>query len=66
MFYMQQEGCGKAAEVVNFVAKWLNLYPYTVLHLATEKQGRWQFRLGQIEPSVVKNRKLKIVFVTTL
>ena len=28
---MRHEGCGKAAKVVNFVAKWLNLYPSTVL-----------------------------------
>ena len=27
---MQHKGCGKAAKVVNFVAKWLNLYPSTV------------------------------------
>ena len=30
MFYMRHKGCGKAAKVVNFVAKWLNLYPSTV------------------------------------
>ena len=27
---MRQKGCGKAAKVFNFVAKWLNLYPTTV------------------------------------
>ena len=31
MFYMQHKGRGKAAKVVNFVAKWLNLCPTTVL-----------------------------------
>ena len=30
MFYMQNKGRGKAVKVVNFVAKWLNLYPTTV------------------------------------
>ena len=30
-FYMRHKGYGKAAKVVNFVAKWLNLYPFTVL-----------------------------------
>ena len=28
---MQNKGCGKAAKVVNFVAKWLNLCLYTVV-----------------------------------
>ena len=30
MFHMQNKGCGKAAKVVNFVAKWLNLCLSTV------------------------------------
>ena len=32
MFYMQNKGRGKAAKVVNFVAKWLNLCLSTVLY----------------------------------
>ena len=28
---MQNKGRGKAVKVVNFVAKWLNLYPTTVV-----------------------------------
>ena len=31
MFYMQNKGHGKAAKVVNFVAKWLNLCLSTVI-----------------------------------
>ena len=31
MFYMQNKGRGKAAKVVNFVAKWLNLCLSTVI-----------------------------------
>ena len=30
MFYMRHKGHEKATKVVNFVAKWLNLYPTTV------------------------------------
>ena len=30
MFYMQYKGCEKAAKVVEFVAKWLNLCLWTV------------------------------------
>ena len=31
MFYMRHKDCGKAAKVVNFLAKWLNLFLSTVL-----------------------------------
>ena len=31
MFYMQHKGCEKAAKVVEFVAKWLNLCLSTVI-----------------------------------
>ena len=43
MFYMQHEGCRKATKVVNFVAKWLNLYPYTV------RQTYWEPLTGIYE-----------------
>ena len=37
MFYMQNKGRGKAAKVVNFVTKWLNLCLFTVVWKLTLK-----------------------------
>ena len=38
MFYMQNKGRGKAAKVVNFVAKWLNLCLSMVLRPDDSKE----------------------------
>ena len=41
MFYMRHKGHEKAAKVVNFAAKWLNLYPTTVRE---DVKNQFQFK----------------------
>ena len=46
MFYLQNKGHGKAAKVVNFEAKWLNLCLFTV-HCTDLSLMAYKSRTGQ-------------------
>ena len=64
MFYLQNKGRGKAAKVVNFVAKWLNLWLSTVQDCINQEKKQTEdnsvndhtkplLLLGLLQPGII-------------
>ena len=71
MFFMQNKGRGKAAKVVNFVAKWLNLCLSMVLRPDDSKEetdGRRKynfFSLNELQSTLPTEFKIKYKQICT-